>query len=137
MEIAPLPRKAVYTAFPARLTRDQAVSMLLDSQRFDRARICRRFFYVWRMTFVVVAITACEMSMPKSFDALPGARSYCKEEIAKGADRADIWQVPFEDARKAIAALKMGEGKFLECHTRKASEEQILAADFKDMFGED
>jgi hypothetical protein len=85
------------------------------------------------MAFVVLVISAEEKPSLKVFRARLDARSYAQKQINEGAERTDIYEIPhIDDARKAKAALEMGDGMWLEAKSHNASTEQIEAAELRE-----
>jgi hypothetical protein len=86
------------------------------------------------MAFAVLVTTAGEKPSLKVFGTRLDARSHAQKQIDEGADRADIYEIPhIDDARKAKAALEMGEGNWREAKFQHASDKQIAAAELLEL----
>jgi hypothetical protein len=77
--------------------------------------------------YVVFALTKGEREPDFKVFLLRGdASSYAAKQVKEGADTADVFEINDAiDARAAKAALQMGEGRFLEPHGRRATQEEI------------
>ena len=75
----------------------------------------------------VVRSRECDDFYPfKHFSALPPARAFATKQVeTQVAERAEIWAVHAGDARAAVAALKMGQGEFVELRAPRASQAEL------------
>jgi hypothetical protein len=65
----------------------------------------------------------------KAFSSRVEARLHADREIEEGADEVSIFELAgIDDARKAIAASKMGEGTIVEVRVRHTTPKEVLQA---------
>ena len=82
--------------------------------------------------FAVHVFVGGEKPSLKFFEHRASARSFADERVQDGADRADIWDLPgVDDARKAMAALRMGEGVGLESKGQHATARQVAFSELQ------
>jgi hypothetical protein len=73
----------------------------------------------------------------KHFASRTGASAFAKQAVnTQTASRADIYEMPVAETRRAIAALQMGEGKLVEAHGRPPTDNEREQA-FKGLRWED
>lgn len=77
------------------------------------------------MGFVTVSKSSENEKDIKFFTHRDGARAHAHSIIGEQADRVFIYKVEPDDARGGIAALKRGEGTFVEAIGQHATDEQI------------
>lgn len=88
--------------------------------------------------FAVHVLSVGEAPTLKFFSQRASARSFAETQVQDGADRADIYELSnIDDARKAKAALEMGEGIWLEARGQRASEKQVAWAELAELFRKD
>jgi hypothetical protein len=72
----------------------------------------------------------------KAFSRRDAAVSFGCALVEEDADIAAIYEVSgVEDARKAVAALKMGEATFIDARVRQASKAKIEEHELLDLLG--
>lgn len=62
----------------------------------------------------------------KAFSARPSAAAFATESVTREAEKAIIIQVDgIDDARKAIAAVEMGEGRVVDARSKRPTEAEL------------
>jgi hypothetical protein len=89
-------------------------------------------------SYIVHLVDGTDPTRPlKHFATRAAAVAFAKQTVnAQAAARAEIWEMPVAETRKAIAALQMGEGMLVEAHGRPPTKEELQMA-FKGVRWED
>jgi hypothetical protein len=74
-------------------------------------------------SYVVHSVGSDDPQPFKHFERFEVAVTHAKQQVDEGvADRADIYEVQTSDARASVAAVRMGDAKFVQSRSRHATD---------------